>query len=60
MKKFTKGYARVYCGGHLIAQIRLADNPVEIAPRPLRRCPECGSDVGLHGCSKHHKEKVEE
>jgi len=55
-EKFNKGYAVVYCGGHILAQIDLKEWPVEIVSRRKYKCPECGSEVNIHGCAAHHKE----
>jgi hypothetical protein len=55
-RKIERGYARVFCGGHILAQISLRDNPIEIASRAVKICPVCGSEVDIHGCAKHHKE----
>lgn len=55
-RKFNKGYALVKCGGHIIAQIDLKEWPVEIVDYQKKKCPECGTKLGIWGCEAHHKE----
>lgn len=55
-RKFNKGYALVKCGGHIIAQIDLKEWPVEIITHKKKKCPECGTELGIWGCVEHHKE----
>ena len=59
-KRFDKGYAVVYCGGHIMGQIDLKDWPIEIVKHRKKKCPECGTRVDDIGCVKHHALKMME